>query len=60
MDDEKAWEFALGMIKVDGLEPSSDLLELIEKEKQGEITTEDMIKLLNKKYKVKSEETETK
>lgn len=60
MDNEKAWEYALGIIKVDGLKPSPDLLELIEKEKQGEITTEDMVKMLDKKYKVKSEETETK
>lgn len=28
MDNNKAWEYALGMIKVDGLEPSKEYLEL--------------------------------
>ena len=49
MNNDK-WEFALGMIKIDGLEPSSEFLELIEKEKKGEITTADMKKILDKKY----------
>ena len=35
MDNNKAWEYALGMIKVDGLEPSKEYLELVEKEKKG-------------------------
>ncbi len=30
---EKAWDFALGMLKVDGLEPSKEFLELVEKRK---------------------------
>jgi len=33
----KAWDYALGIIKVDGLEPSPEFLELVEKEKRGEI-----------------------
>lgn len=53
MDNNKAWEYALGMIKVDGLEPSKEYLELIEKEKRGEITTDDIRKVLDKKYKAK-------
>ncbi len=51
MDNEKAWEYALGIIKVDGLEPSADLLELIKKEKQGEIATDEIIRILSGKYK---------
>jgi len=51
-EKKKAWDFALGMIKVDGLEPSEDFKELIEKEKRGEITTEEMREYLNKKYTV--------
>ena len=48
-----AWEYALGMIKIDGLEPSSEFLEYVEKEKKGEITDEDIIKMLNQKYRMK-------
>jgi hypothetical protein len=53
MDKEKAWDYALGMIKVDGLEPSPEFLELVEKEKRGEISTEEIIKILNAKYRIK-------
>jgi hypothetical protein len=49
----KAWDFALGIIKVDGLEPSKEFLELVEKEKKGEITDEDIKKFLDKKYRLK-------
>lgn len=41
------------MIKVDGLEPSPEFKKLIEKEKRGEMTTADMRKVLDKKYKMK-------
>ncbi len=51
----KAWDYALGIIKVDGLEPSPEFLELVEKEKRGEITTNDIIKTLNERYKMKEE-----
>lgn len=53
---DKKWEYALGMIKVDGLEPSPEFKELIKKEKAGEISTDDMRKVLDKKYKMKQEE----
>lgn len=55
MNKEKAWDYALGIIKVDGLEPSPEFLKLVEREKRGEITTEDIIKTLNSKYKIKRE-----
>lgn len=51
MEKSKAWDFALGLIKVDGLEPTKDFLELVEKEKKGEITTEDIKNYLDRKYK---------
>lgn len=51
MNKEEAWNFALSIIKVDGLEPSSEFLELVEKEKRGEITTADIRKVLKEKYK---------
>lgn len=50
---DKKWEYALGMIEVDGLEPSPEFKKLIEKEKRGEMTTADMRKVLDKKYKMK-------
>ena len=49
--NEEAWAYALGMIKVDGLEPTPDFLEYVEMEKRGEITDDDLIKLLDDKYK---------
>lgn len=57
-DKEKAWGYALGIIKVDGLEPSKEFLELVEKEKRGEITKDDMLKVLDQKYKVKGKKNE--
>ena len=50
---DKKWDYALGMIKVDELEPSPEFKKLIEKESRGEMTTEDMRKVLDKKYKMK-------
>lgn len=54
MNNDKAWEYALGMIKIDGLTPSPEYLELIKKEKEGKITTDDIRKILDKKYRMKS------
>ena len=50
---DRKWAYALGMIKVDGLEPSTEMKELIEQEKRGEITTEELRKALDRKYKMK-------
>ena len=55
MDNEKAWDYAIGIVQVDGIKPSDDFLELVEKEKRGELTGEDIRRILNKKYKVKEE-----
>lgn len=40
-------------IKVDGLEPTKEFKEYIEKEKRGEVTMTDIKQYLDKKYKVK-------
>ena len=48
-------ELCIGNLKVDGLEPSEEFLELVEKEKRGELTKEDIKKTLDKKYKMKEE-----
>ena len=53
MDKTTAWNFALGLIKVDGLEPTSDFMEMVKKETDGEITLLDIEQSLNKKYKMK-------
>lgn len=53
MTNEQAWDYAIGMIKVDGLEPTEDFKKYIEKEKNGEVTMEDAKRFLDKKYKMK-------
>ena len=53
MTNAQAWDYAIGMIKVDGLEPTKEFKEYIEKEKKGEITMADAKKFLDKKYKIK-------
>ena len=53
MTNTQALDYAIGMIKVDGLEPTKEFKEYIEKEKKGEITMEDAKRFLDKKYKMK-------
>jgi len=53
MTNAEAWNYAIGMIKVDGLEPTADFKKYIELEKRGEITMEDAKQYLDKKYKMK-------
>lgn len=53
MTNAEAWDYAIGMIKVDGLEPTEDFKKYIEKEKNGEVTMADVKKFLDKKYKMK-------
>ena len=49
----QAWDYAIGLIKVDGLEPTEDFKQYIEMEKRGEVTMEDAKRFLDKKYKMK-------
>ena len=53
MTNVQAWDYAVGMIRVDGLEPTEEFKTYIEKEKRGEITMEDIKNYLDQKYKVK-------
>ncbi len=46
-------DYAVGMIKVDGLEPTEEFKKYIEKEKRGEVTMADIKHYLDKKYKVR-------
>lgn len=50
MTKEQAWDYAIGMMQVDGGKPTKEFLELVEKEKRGEITTEEMRMIILKKY----------
>lgn len=53
MTAEKAWDYAIGMIKADGLEPTEDFKKYIELKKAGKATTENLKQYLDKKYKAK-------
>ncbi len=53
MTNSEARDYAVGMIRVDGLEPTEEFKEYIEKEKRGEVTMTDIKQYLDKKYKVK-------
>ena len=55
MTNAQKWDYSLGLIQIDGLTPSEEFLELVEKEKRGEITTDDMKKALDKKYKMQGD-----
>jgi hypothetical protein len=56
-EKRKAWEWGIGMNQLDGeWIPSEELKELMEKEINGEITTEEIREILIKKYTVKVED----
>ena len=52
MSKEKAWNYAIGIVQVEGIKPSDDFLELVEKEKKGLMTSSDIQRVLMKKYMV--------
>lgn len=56
MTNIQAWDYAIGMIKVDGLEPTEDFKRYVEKEKRGEVKMADIKNFLDKKYKVKQDD----
>ena len=53
MTVSEAWDYAIGLVRVDGLEPTEDFKKYIELEKQGKATTADLKKYLDKKYKAR-------
>lgn len=55
MTNAQAWDYALGMIKVDGLEPTAEFKEYVEREKRGEATMADIKHYLDMKYKIKED-----
>ena len=54
MDKNDAWDYAVGLIKVDDLEPTPEMKELIEMEKHGEITKDEIHDRLGKHYRIKA------
>lgn len=49
-DKRAAWDYAIGMMQVDGVKPDAEYLELVEKEINGEITLEEMKLIVLKQY----------
>lgn len=45
--------YDIEMIKIDGLEPTPEMKELLEKEKRGEITREEIRKIFDRGYRRK-------
>jgi len=54
MEKNEAWDYAVGLIKVDDLEPTPEMKMLIEMEKRGEITKDEIYDRLNKRYRMKT------
>ena len=53
VSENNKWDYGIGMIKLDGLEPSPQMRRLIEQEKSGEKTMNQVLQELDRKYKVK-------
>ena len=53
--NEQAWDYAIGIVQIDGIKPSDEFLELVEKEKRGELTNDDIRRVLVRKYTVVEE-----
>jgi hypothetical protein len=51
LEKESSWDYSIGLATIDGGKPSDFLMELIEKEKRGEITIQDIREELGRKYK---------
>ncbi len=60
MTNEQAWNYAIGIVQLDGLKPSDDFLELVEMEKRGEITGDDIRRILYEKYAAKNKQSANK
>ena len=56
MTKEKAWDYAIGIVQVDGIRPSDEFLRLAEREKRGELTSDDIRDVLVRKYTIKEDD----
>lgn len=57
-ENEKAWNYVIGIVQVEGIKLSKEFLELVEKEKRGELTGDNIRRILYSKYKVIEDEDE--
>jgi len=55
MEKQIAWDYALGLIKIDGLTPTPEFMAMVEKEIRGEMTIHEIETSLNQKYKMKDD-----
>jgi len=53
MSKNEAWDYAVGMIKGDDIEPTPEMKRLIEMEKRGEVTKEEIHDSLCRHYRMK-------
>ena len=51
MNSKQAWNYSLGLLKVDGLSPSKEFRKLVDLEQRGKVTDTDIKRFLDKKYK---------
>lgn len=58
MTNKQAWDYAMGIVQLDGIKPSDDFMALVEREKRGELTGEDIRQVLYKKYMGKGEDSD--
>lgn len=58
MTNKQAWDYAMGIVQLDGIKPSDDFMALVEREKRGELTGEDIRQALYKKYMGKGEDSD--
>lgn len=58
MTNKQAWDYAIGIVQLDGIKPSDDFMALVEKEKRDELTGEDIRQALYKKYMGKGEDSD--
>lgn len=49
-DKRAAWDYAIGMMQIDGVKPDNEYLELVEKEINGEITLDEMKLIILRQY----------
>ena len=56
MTNEQAWNYAIGIVQLDGRKVSDEFLELVDREKRGEITGDDIRRILFEKYTEKRSE----
>jgi len=51
MTNERAWSFAIGIVQTEGIKPSNFMMDLIERQKSGEISMQELDFLLIEYYR---------